>query len=71
MRCGSEEERRRAAELLAECAEYCGNQKVAQHLRDMAEEMQEGEAELFWGEWYWTWGYWEALADVAAKRNGS
>jgi len=63
MRCGSDEERRKAAELLRACAQHCSNEKVALRLTDMAEELREGEEEMFWADWYWTWGYWEALVD--------
>jgi hypothetical protein len=69
MRCGSEDERRKAAELLRACAGHCSNEKVALHLKDMADELQDGDSEMFWGDWYWTWGYWEALTDVAAERE--
>ena len=67
MRYGSEEVRRRAAVLLMECARCCDNKKVALHLRDMAAGLQAGDGKMFWENWWWAWGYWEALADVAAK----
>jgi hypothetical protein len=67
MRHGSEGERRRAAVLLRECAEHCRNEKIAQRLWDMAEDLREGEEEMFWENWWWTWGYFEALADVAEE----